>query len=63
MIYASTGIISASFSSLSSIGGMFTNLLPVFVGFGFGSLLWRYNGNFIRRYHNESDGICNAKQY
>ena len=32
MIYASTGIISASFSSLSSIGGMFTNLLPVFVG-------------------------------
>ena len=52
MIYASTGIISASFSSLSSIGGMFTNLLP-------GSLLWRYNGNFIRRYHNESDGICN----
>ena len=31
MIYASTGIISASFSSLSSIGGMFTNLLPVIV--------------------------------
>lgn len=43
MVYASTGIISASFSSLSSIGGMFSNLLPVFVGL----ILARFCGDTI----------------
>lgn len=43
MIYASTGIISASFSSLSSIGGMFSNLLPVFIGL----ILSRFCGDTI----------------
>lgn len=43
MIYASTGIINASFSSLSSIGGMFSNLLPVFIGL----ILARFCGDTI----------------
>lgn len=43
MIYASTGIISASFSSLSTIGGMFSNLLPVFIGL----ILSRFCGDTI----------------
>ena len=43
MIYASSGIINASFSSLSSIGGMFTNLLPVFVGL----ILARFCGDTV----------------
>lgn len=43
MVYASTGIINASFSSLSTIGGMFTNLLPVFVGL----ILSRFCGDTI----------------
>lgn len=43
MVYASTGIINASFSSLSSIGGMFSNLLPVFVGL----ILARFCGDTV----------------
>lgn len=43
MIYASSGIINASFSSLSSIGDMFTNLLPVFVGL----ILARFCGDTV----------------
>lgn len=43
MIYASSGIINASFSSLSSIGGMFSNLLPVFIGL----ILARFCGDTV----------------
>ena len=32
MIYASTGLHKASFSSLSTVGELFTNILPVFIG-------------------------------
>lgn len=32
MIYASTGLHAASFSSLSTVGELFSNILPVFVG-------------------------------
>lgn len=32
MIYASTSIKSASFTSLSTVGALFTNILPVFIG-------------------------------
>lgn len=32
MIYASTGLHNASYSSLSTVGELFTNILPVFVG-------------------------------
>ncbi len=32
MIYASTGIHSASYASLSTVGELFTNILPVFIG-------------------------------
>lgn len=43
MVYSSTGIINASFSSLSSIGGMFSNLLPVFIGL----ILSRFCGDTV----------------
>ena len=32
MIYASTGLMKASFSSLSTVGSLFSNILPVFIG-------------------------------
>lgn len=32
MIYGARGIISASFSSLSTVGSLFSNILPVFIG-------------------------------
>lgn len=37
MIYASTGMHSASYSSLSTVGELFTNILPVFVGLYIGA--------------------------
>lgn len=32
MIYASSGILRASYSSLSTVGSLFSNILPVFIG-------------------------------
>lgn len=32
IIYASTGILKASYSSLSTVGSLFSNILPVFIG-------------------------------
>lgn len=32
MIYASTGLMKGSFSSLSTVGSLFSNILPVFIG-------------------------------
>lgn len=43
MIYASTGIMRASFSSLSTVGSLFSNILPVFIGL----MLARFCGDTI----------------
>ncbi len=43
MIYASTGIMRASFSSLSTVNSLFSNILPVFIGL----MLARFCGDTI----------------
>lgn len=43
MVYASTGIMRASFSSLSTVGSLFSNILPVFIGL----MLARFCGDTI----------------
>ncbi len=43
MLYASSGILKASFSSLSTVGSLFSNILPVFIGL----MLARFCGDTI----------------
>lgn len=42
-VYASTGIHNAAFSSLATVGELFTNILPVFIGL----LIARYSGDAL----------------
>ena len=43
MLYASSGILKASYSSLSTVGSLFSNILPVFIGL----MLARFCGDTI----------------
>lgn len=43
MLYASSGILKASYSSLSTVGSLFSNILPVFIGL----MLSRFCGDTI----------------